>query len=224
MGQVLLFSLTAMANPTLVAVTVVMLLLPNPKKLMRGYLLGAMMTSITVGLVIVFALKGSGVVKTTKHTINPIVDLALGAIFLLISLVLKTGEDERLKERRARRKRPKKDTGPPRWQTAIDKRGPGTAFAGDGRHHQTQIGHDHHDRARPHGQRDPDGAAGDCGDRVQYRAGLDAEGDRAVQALVHQPLAQDRRNRNRDRRAPARHQGRDRASQLTRPPRQSSVR
>jgi len=129
MGQVLLFSLTAMANPTLVAVTVVMLLLPNPKRLMRGYLLGAMMTSITVGLVIVFALKGAGVVKTTKHTINPIVDLALGAIFLLISLVLKTGEDERLKERRARRKRPKKDAGPPRWQTALDNGGPGTAFA-----------------------------------------------------------------------------------------------
>ena len=36
MNTVLLFSLTAMANPTLVAVTTVMLLLPDPKKLMFG--------------------------------------------------------------------------------------------------------------------------------------------------------------------------------------------
>jgi hypothetical protein len=128
MGQVLVFSLTAMANPTLVAVTVVMLLLPNPKKLMLGYWLGAMTVSITVGLVVVFALKSSSLVHTTKHTISPIVDLALGAIFLVISFALKPGEDKRLEERRARRKQSSKDKGPPRWQTALDKGGPGTAF------------------------------------------------------------------------------------------------
>ena len=66
-----------------------MLLLPSPKKLMLGYLLGAMLTSITLGLVIVFTLKHSSLVHTAKHTINPIVDLALGAIFLVISVVLR---------------------------------------------------------------------------------------------------------------------------------------
>jgi hypothetical protein len=121
MEQILLFSLTAMANPTLVAATTAMLLLPNPKKLMLGYWLGAMMTSITVGLVIVFALESSSLVHTAKHTINPIVDLALGAIFLAVSLVLRTGDDKRLEERRAQRKDPKQDKGPPRWQRALDK-------------------------------------------------------------------------------------------------------
>ena len=62
MGDVLLFSLTAMANPTLIAVTTVMLLLPSPKKLMFCYLIGALFTSITLGIVIVFAAKNSGVV------------------------------------------------------------------------------------------------------------------------------------------------------------------
>ena len=121
MEQVLLFSLTASLNPTLVAATTVMLLLPSPKKLMLGYLLGAMMTSITLGLVIVFSLKHSSLVHTAKHTANPIVDLALGAIFLVISLVLKTDQDKRLKERRARRKGPKQDKGPPRWRRALGK-------------------------------------------------------------------------------------------------------
>ena len=43
-----------------------MLLLPSPKKLMLGYLLGAMLTSITLGLVIVFTLKHSSLVHTAK--------------------------------------------------------------------------------------------------------------------------------------------------------------
>ena len=55
MSQVILLSLTASLNPTLVAATTVMLLLPSPTKLMLGYLLGAYMTSITLGLVIVFS-------------------------------------------------------------------------------------------------------------------------------------------------------------------------
>ena len=129
MKQVLLFSLTAAFNPTLVAATTVMLLLPSPKRLMLGYLLGALLTSITLGLVIVFALKDSSLVRTTKHTINPIVDLALGAIFLVISLVLKTGKDERLEQRRARRKSTKKDKGPPRWQRALGKGNAKISFA-----------------------------------------------------------------------------------------------
>jgi hypothetical protein len=53
-GQVLLFALGAALNPTLVAASTVMMLLPSPKRLMLGYLLGALMTSITLGLVIVF--------------------------------------------------------------------------------------------------------------------------------------------------------------------------
>ena len=188
MGQVLVFSLTAALNPTLVAATTVMLLLPSPKKLMLGYLLGAMMTSITLGLVIVFALKSSSLVHTAKHTVNPIVDLALGAIFLVISLVLKTDQDKRLKERRAGRKGPKQDKGPPRWQRAIGKGDaritfvvgalltlPGASYLGrTGRHHQAQAGNGDYRPARPGGQRDPAVAARAAADRLRCRPGLDA--------------------------------------------------
>ena len=82
MSQVILLSLTASLNPTLVAATTVMLLLPSPKKLMLGYLLGAYMTSITLGLVIVFSLSNSSASNTTENTISPAVDIALGAIAL----------------------------------------------------------------------------------------------------------------------------------------------
>lgn len=128
MKQVLLFSLTAMANPTLLGVTTVMLLAENPKKLMLGYLLGALLTSVTLGLLIVFSLQDSDAVSTTKHTLNPVADLALGTILLVIAYVLGTARHERLKERRQRRKGAAREKPPPRWRRALDRGSPRIAF------------------------------------------------------------------------------------------------
>src|SRR5512143_1419252 len=103
-GQVILLSLTASLNPTLLGATTVMLLLERPARLMLGYLLGALMTSITLGLVIVFSLSGSSATNTTQNTLSPAVDIALGAIALTAAFVLHTGRHERLRERRRARK------------------------------------------------------------------------------------------------------------------------
>ena len=128
MGQVILLSLTASLNPTLVAATTVMLLLDRPAKLMTGYLLGAYMTSITLGLVIVFTLSNSSTTNTTQNTLSPAVDIALGAIALAVSYVLYSGRHERLKERRRARKAAKPDKGPPRWQRELSKGSARTTF------------------------------------------------------------------------------------------------
>jgi hypothetical protein len=121
-------SLTASLNPTLVAATTVMLLLEKPARLMLGYLLGAYMTSITLGLVIVFSLSNSSATNTTQNTISPAVDIALGAIALAVSYVLYSGRSERLKERRQARKAAKPDKGPPRWQRELSKGSARTTF------------------------------------------------------------------------------------------------
>ena len=128
MSQVILLSLTASLNPTLVAATTVMLLLPSPKKLMLGYLAGAYMTSITLGLVIVFSLSNSSASNTTENTISPAVDIAVGVIALALAFVLHTGRQERLTERRRARKAAKPDTGPPRWQRELSKGSAKTTF------------------------------------------------------------------------------------------------
>src|SRR3954449_1455456 len=114
MSQVILLSLTASLNPTLLAASTVMLLLPSPSRLMLGYLLGASITSITLGLVIVFALPHSSATSTTKHTLSPAVDIALGALALLVAWVVWSGRHDRLRERRRARKEAKPDKGPPR--------------------------------------------------------------------------------------------------------------
>ena len=128
MGQVILLSVTASSNPTLIAATTVMLLLERPSRLMVGYLLGAYMTSITLGLVIVFSLSNSSTTNTTENTLSPAVDIALGGIALAAAFVLYTGRHERLKERRRTRKAAKPDKGPPRWQRELSKGSARTTF------------------------------------------------------------------------------------------------
>ena len=128
MREVILLSLTASLNPTLVAATTVMFLLPSPKKLMVGYLLGAYVTSITLGLVIVFSLSNSSATNTTQNTLSPAVDIGLGSIALAAAFVLYTGRHERLAERRRSRKAAKTATRPPRWQRELSKGSPRTTF------------------------------------------------------------------------------------------------
>jgi hypothetical protein len=128
MSQVILLSLTASLNPTLVAATTAMLLLDKPSRLMLGYLLGAYITSITLGLVIVFSLTNSSTTNTTQNTISPAVDIGLGAIALAISFILYTGRAERRRERRRERKAAQPAKDPPRWQRELSKGSPRTTF------------------------------------------------------------------------------------------------
>jgi hypothetical protein len=96
-----------MVNPTLLAAVTVMLLLPSPKKLMFGYLMGAYLTSITLGMLVVFSLHDTSSVSTTQHSLGPIEDLVLGVLALLVAYVLGGRRAEPLRERRQRRKEEK---------------------------------------------------------------------------------------------------------------------
>ena len=128
MSQVILLSLTASFNPTLVAATTVMLLLDKPARLMLGYLLGAYVTSITLGLVIVFSGSNSSTTNTTENTLSPAVDIVLGLLALVGAWVVWSGRHERCRERRRARNAAKPDKGPPRWQRELSKGSARTTF------------------------------------------------------------------------------------------------
>jgi hypothetical protein len=127
-GRVILLSLTASLNPTLLATTTVMLLLERPAKLMLGYLLGACVTSIPLGLVIVFSLTGSSTTSTTEHTLSPALDIALGGIAVVAAWVVWSGRHSRRRELRRARKAAKPDKGPSLWERELNKESPRTAF------------------------------------------------------------------------------------------------
>lgn len=103
---VLFSALIATLNPSLLAAVAVMLLLPHPKRLMLGYLLGAYTSSIASGLVIVFSLHGSSVATTSTHVLNPTAEIAVGVVALAVALVLATRHGAALRTWRQRRKKP----------------------------------------------------------------------------------------------------------------------
>lgn len=120
MAKVYGFALTAALNPSLLTATTVMLLLPKPKRLLLGYWLGAMTTGLTLGIVIVNWLKKSGFVSSSKHTVSPGIDIALGVLVLVVAVVIGTGEwsKRRAKRREKRASRPKKV---PKWQQTLSR-------------------------------------------------------------------------------------------------------
>lgn len=106
--SIFVFALMSAANPTLLAAVTIMLLLPNPKRLMTGYLLGAYLTSITIGMLVVFELHGSAAVSTTKRTLSPIENLAIGALLIVAGVVL---NGRRMEARRERKQHEKEAAG-----------------------------------------------------------------------------------------------------------------
>jgi hypothetical protein len=124
------YALTAALNPTLLAATTVMLLLDHPKRLLIGYLLGALFTSMTLGLLIVFTLDGSA--STAQHTLSPTMDLTFGAILLVLAFLIRPGrepkETGRLAERRRRKEESRGEKGPPLWQRKLSQGTARTTF------------------------------------------------------------------------------------------------
>lgn len=116
-------SLTAMLNPTLLAATTVMMLLPAPKRLMLGYLLGSYLTSIASGLLIAFSFHSSSSVESARTTFTPAEDLVFGAIAVIVGLVLRSDLGE---ERRRRKKESAKESWPERM---LGRGSPQVAFA-----------------------------------------------------------------------------------------------
>jgi hypothetical protein len=130
MSGAFVYALTAALNPTLLGATTVMLLLDHPKRLLLGYLLGALMTSVTLGLVSVFALDGSA--STAQHTLSPAMDLALGALLLVVAFMIRPGrqpkETGRLAERRRKKEAAAEDKGPSLWQRKLSQGTARTTF------------------------------------------------------------------------------------------------
>lgn len=121
MGQVFALAFTAALNPTLLTATTVMLTLDKPKRLLSGYLAGAVLMNVVCGLLLVFALPHSSTSSTAKHSVDPVVNIVLGVLLLFVVFVVATGRDKRRRARSARKKAAAKDKPPPRWRRQLSK-------------------------------------------------------------------------------------------------------
>ena len=82
----------------------VMLFLPSPKRLLLGYLAGALLVSLTIGFVVVFVVHDASSTSTARNAVSPSIDIAFGMVCLIVAYVLRGGHDQRLKERRRKKK------------------------------------------------------------------------------------------------------------------------
>ena len=229
MGEAFAFSLSAAFNPTLLAALMVMLLSTNAKRLMFGYLLGAYATSITAGLVIVFALPESSAISTARNTLSPAVDLALGLIALVVALVLATGPHQRAEAAAGEAQAGEGEEGPsplaPGARSGLTsgrlRRGGGTQPARRVLSHrarppsQAGSGGGSNRRLRDRVLPDRDVVVGVAAPRLRLRPGLDGQCRKALPSLDLEGRSPDRhQSRPRDRRS-ARVAGGDRAPELS---------
>jgi hypothetical protein len=107
--------------PTLLAVVILILTQPNPRRLLAAYLAGALITSLTIGFVIIGGLgSGNFLNGSSGRTINPAADLAVGLLLLGLLYVLLSGRDRRLLERRRRKQAEKKaESDKPGWSDRV---------------------------------------------------------------------------------------------------------
>ena len=139
--EIVTLALVSAASPTLLAATAVMLLSSNPKPMLSAYLLGGWITSVSLGLLIIYTLHGSGVVSAEKTTLDPLLQIVLGVLALLVAYALHIERDKVAKEhkddlvgkvqeiRGKSEEEQEEESAPPRWQSALDKGSAPIAFA-----------------------------------------------------------------------------------------------
>jgi hypothetical protein len=90
--QLLPLALAAAFWPILLAVVLVALQAPQPAKLLVCFLIGGLITTVTIGLVIIDALSGTSLAASDGSSAGPAFDIALGALALILAYVMKRRE------------------------------------------------------------------------------------------------------------------------------------
>jgi hypothetical protein len=101
--QVLLLALDAALYPTLLAAVVILLAQPRRLPLLAAYLCGGLTISIGLGLAVIFVLKDSGALHSSRSGLSWGADLAVGGLALLLAVALATRADARVAQRRRAR-------------------------------------------------------------------------------------------------------------------------
>jgi hypothetical protein len=115
--NVLVLAVGAAVSPSILAVVIVVLRRPRPRRLLTAYLVGGLLTSIAVGVAIVTSLNELEVVSGSSPAADPIVNFTVGLLSLLVAYVLATDRDAGLGERRREKKAAKPQRDP--WSERV---------------------------------------------------------------------------------------------------------
>jgi hypothetical protein len=101
--NVFLLALAASIDAVLVAAVVLLLGRPRPQRQLLSFWLGAFGLSTTIGLVIVLALRSSGLHVNQNGSASPRIEIAVGVILLAIAVAIGPGLTDRIKSKRHNR-------------------------------------------------------------------------------------------------------------------------
>jgi hypothetical protein len=76
-------ALASMFWPTLIVIVVLALRLQNPVKILFWFLVGGLLTTITIGTILVFALQDASFFSSPHPSADPVLDITVGALSLL---------------------------------------------------------------------------------------------------------------------------------------------
>jgi Sap, sulfolipid-1-addressing protein len=119
MLELLPLALGSAVYPTLLAMVVLILGRPGPRRILAAYLAGALLVSMAVGLAVVRLLDAGKLVGGSHRTVSPAVDVGVGLLAVLLLWALLTDRDRRLRERRRRRHEARAQDGGDSWWQRI---------------------------------------------------------------------------------------------------------
>ena len=74
--------------PILLVVVLVSLRAPHPVRLLVSFLAAAMLTTMTVGLVVIYALQGTALVSRSRDSFDPAAQITVGSIAILVAILV----------------------------------------------------------------------------------------------------------------------------------------
>lgn len=86
--EILVLAVASAFWPTLIVIVVLALRLEHPIKILVWFLAGGLLTTVTIGIAIVFALQDSSFVSGSRPPANPTLDLVAGLLSLLAAYAL----------------------------------------------------------------------------------------------------------------------------------------
>jgi hypothetical protein len=121
MTELLLLAVASACWPLLLAVVIISLRAQHPVRLMASFLAAALLTTLTVGLLLVYSLRGTSATSGSRHWFGPVVQIVAGSLALLGAAFLV--------HRRSRpRRRPEDRAARPGWVERMLGRGAPLAF------------------------------------------------------------------------------------------------
>jgi Sap-like sulfolipid-1-addressing protein len=105
-SEIFALAVVSALDAGLLAAAVVLLGQPRPAQKLLAYLIGGMGCSILFGLLIVFALHGSGLLRGPDRATSAIIELAAGTLLIAIAIAVRSGRAAQWRPRPRRRDGP----------------------------------------------------------------------------------------------------------------------